>query len=201
MRRFCLWFCLTGWLWANPIDDLDRALQKNDLATVQAALKREPGLVKMRGSQLPPNTTTLLASAARWGRLEIVKAAVKGGADLEETGAQGLTPLALAAQSGHAAVVTYLISRKARLDGPDGPLGVAVAAGHLSIAKNLVQAGCPVNSRNLLGQTALHLAAQKNRQDCARYLLQQGADRKAQDWQGQTPAQRASDPKMKDLLR
>lgn len=200
MRRFFLWLSLTGWLWANPIDDLDRALQSNDLATVQAALQGNPGLLKMRGAQLPPNSTTLLASAARWGRLEIVKAAVEGEADLEATGAGGLAPLALAAQAGHVAVVDYLIGRKARLDGPDGPLGVAVAAGHLGIAKRLIQAGCPVNSRNNLGQTALHRAAEKNRLDCARYLLKCGADRKARDWQGQTPAQRATDPKLKHLL-
>lgn len=196
MRKLCIALLLSGWAWANPVDDLAAALQRNDLASVRAALQANPGLLKQRGGEMPPRSTTVLASAARWGRLEIVQLAVNGGADLEAGGEGGLTPLALAAQNGHKDVVAYLVSKKAHFD---GALTAAAGAGKLSTVKQLVEAGCPVDSTNSTAETALHKAVQLDRVDLATYLLQKGANPKAADWQGRAPSPKSE--AMRKLLQ
>ena len=201
MRLLTMVLLLTATVWANPIDDLESALQRNDLASVRAALAQNHALVRLRSSQLPPHSNTLLTSASRWGRLEIVRLAVESGADLEAPGEGGLGALALASQKGHAPVVAYLISQKARLDGAGSPLSVAAGAGQLACLKQLLEAGCPVNSHNSYGETGLHLAAKYDQLACAGLLLARHADVKAKDWQGRTPLALARSPKMRDLLK
>ncbi|QEH34183.1 Ankyrin repeat protein [Aquisphaera giovannonii] len=66
-------------------------------------------------------------------------------------GDEGYTPLARAADHGHADVATYLIGAGAKVNAADGagwtPLHLAARAGHLEVVKLLVQHGADVSAK------------------------------------------------------
>jgi len=65
---------------------------------------------------------TLLAWSSFGGGLEVVRAMIEAGADVNMKDKQGFTPLILAAQMGHTAVVQALIEAGANADS-EGPAG------------------------------------------------------------------------------
>ncbi|OIQ92587.1 phosphocholine transferase AnkX [mine drainage metagenome] len=67
------------------------------------------------------------------------------------------------------------------------PLSVAVRKGNLKAVDSLLAAGADVNAPDILGRTALHVAAFYNRKQIAALLLAHGADVKASDSEGLTP--------------
>lgn len=72
-----------------------------------------------------------------------------------------VTPLVLAAWNGHVDMVRFLLHEGANCN-PDcelTPLTAAVERQHLEVVRLLLESGAQVNSRNSLGETALHVAA------------------------------------------
>nr|GEV95654.1 ankyrin repeat-containing protein [Tanacetum cinerariifolium] len=57
-----------------------------------------------------------------------------------------------------------------------GPLHLAAGGGHVNVLKLLLLKGANVNALTKDGNTALHLAVEERRRDCARLLLSGGAD-------------------------
>lgn len=96
---------------------------------------------------------TPLMRAAAIGHLEVVKAWIDEGVDINERGPRGSTALMYAAAGGHADVVALLLDHEAdptpREQGGWDALDHALADGHEEVAAILRQISCesPANSR------------------------------------------------------
>jgi cytohesin len=84
-------------------------------------------------------------------------------ADVNAKGKWNITPLYLAAGSGHKEVVELLLANKADVNARDSyegmtPLHCAAAFGHKNVAELLLTNNADVNATNKVGNTPLRLA-------------------------------------------
>ncbi len=91
----------------------------------------------------------------------------------------GHTPLHIAAQMGHAAVVRLLLQEAgadvdARTHEGITPLYVALQQGRIAVGRMLVHSGADVNAQTASGNTALHMAAQRGSLEAAELLVKSG---------------------------
>ncbi|MEN9359971.1 MAG: hypothetical protein RL095_1506 [Verrucomicrobiota bacterium] len=137
---------------------------------------------------------SLLHEAAFWGRADLMKLLLEHGLDVNLRALDGETPLHVAARRGRVASVDALLAAKAdpRYADNDGftPVfwSLSLEEEASAIIKSLAAAGAPVNAVSKAGDTALHAAARKGLVDCCRALLAAGADPKARDASGLSPA-------------
>jgi ankyrin repeat protein len=126
-------------------------------------------------------------AASAIGHAEILALFADSGAALDTLDFRGLTPLLMAAGSGHAEVVKILLQRGARSQMVDA-LREAAAGGHLEVVRTLLQAGAPVDGRDGLGLTPLMYAIGRGvpRPDVMKALLDSGAAVNAVDMYGRT---------------
>lgn len=132
----------------------------------------------------PPKDYTPLMQAADNGNTAAMRALLRAGADINARGAQGQTPLHIAAAQNDyrheiaTAFATLGADLEARNDRGQTPLMVAVAAGRRRIAAALIAAGAKVDARNAQqgDQTALMIAAREGDTECVTLLLKSGAD-------------------------
>ena len=99
----------------------------------------------------------------------------------QTSGGSLVTPLALAAADGDAAVVQALVDAGAGVDvanaDGDTPLMLAAASGNTDAIKALLDHGAAINAKEpLRGETPLMFAAGKNRAAAVKYLISRGAD-------------------------
>lgn len=126
---------------------------------------------------------------AREGNLAGIAEYVQRGGAVNTVDEDGYPPLILAAYHGHLPAVQALHAAGADAcaedaKGNDALIGVAFK-GDVEIARWLVErAGCGVNHRNRLGQTALMLAGLFGREPIAELLLRRGADSELLDSRG-----------------
>lgn len=96
-----------------------------------------------------PDPSLLLQKYIRSGTQEEVSSALKAGADPSSVGADGRTPLMVAAASGDLAFIDLLLAARARVDGrdPEGrtALDLAHGSGHKDAALVLASARVPGN--------------------------------------------------------
>jgi ankyrin repeat protein len=129
--------------------------------------------------------------AATEGDIKSLTKAINDGIHLDAQDANGVTPLLLACQSGHTAVVQALIENRANISivNKNGGYALHFAAqnGHLDIVKLLLGKGANISIANKQGGNALHLAAQNGHLDIVKLLLGKGANINQPDQGGFTP--------------
>jgi ankyrin repeat protein len=125
---------------------------------------------------------TALHWAAMKNDVAMAQMLLAAGADPKAvTRVEALTPLALAAREGHAAVIAALLKAKADPNLPNDlgttPLMLAAASGDVDSVNALLAAGAAVNAKEKAhGQTALMFAAGLNRDQVIRVLAANHAD-------------------------
>lgn len=208
------WLVLIGFLTiqstssAGSYEDFFKAVQMDDVKTVQALLQRgfdpntvnpaglhglmiavrEPSLKvaqllaawpKVKTEVRNDKDESVLMLAAIKGYLPLVKQLVDNDADVNKP---GWTPLHYAASTGQVAVIEFLLDHSAYIDAesPNGttPLMMAAMYGSPEAVKVLIQAGADLGIKNQVGMTALDFAVRGNRQN-AKELIETGLQRQA----------------------
>src|SRR5262245_26272252 len=138
---------------AKDLRLVDAAKARNTATAVALLQKRiDPNIAE-------PDGTTALHWAVRYDDVTLVERLIKAGAKANATNRYGVTPIALACESGSGAVV-----------------------------ESLLKAGVSPNATGPLGETALHTCAHTGNVDAAKALLARGAAVNSGDnWRGQTP--------------
>ena len=98
--------------------------------------------------------------------------------DLEATDNRGLTPLHVAAETGHAHITAYLLEEGADPESMDEngarPLHKAAARNHADVAEHLAAAGAEINRRDEDGRSPLHVAAREGALEVLELIIQEG---------------------------
>ena len=149
-----------------------------------------------------------LHAAAEEGNMDVLKALLEQGEDINVKNESHRTPLNLAAAKGNANVVRLLTERGAEVDSCDKrgwtPLHTASRFGHLEVSRVLIDRGANVNARQESSCTPLYLSACHGHVEIVKLLLERDADQHALNDKGETPYQvslRSRRPEIVDLLR
>lgn len=166
------------------------AAARGDARAVAAALDdRVSGNLRTTRGQTP------LILAAQHGRLDVVRALIARGVELEaRDGRNGFTALHWAASEYHPAVARALLAAGAEVDAENKwnqtPLWQAswqADQGNTEIAHILIAAGADIRAAGDKGNTPLLMAARAGHTPMIDYLLRLGADIGTRNKQGRTP--------------
>ena len=98
---------------------------------------------------LENGSQSLLLIASSYGRVEVARALIDRGADINKAMNNGATPLYIASQNGHVEVVRVLVEKGADIDKAkdDGvtPLLMASDDGHVEVGSILAERGADIN--------------------------------------------------------
>ncbi|KAL0316001.1 UNVERIFIED_CONTAM: hypothetical protein Sradi_5478300 [Sesamum radiatum] len=148
------------------MDEIREVLEKSDPAWKSA-------------DSVDSDGQSLLHLAIAQGRPDLVQLLLEFGPDVEARGGSGSSPLEAAAASGESLIVELLLAHKASTERSEsstwGPIHLAAGNGHVEVLRHLLLKGVNVNARTKDGKTALHMAVEERRRDCARLLLANGA--------------------------
>lgn len=141
-------------------------------------VEKGASLVVERGGQVVigrPGPAPGLTRAAALGDVELVKARLRAGDDVDATAANDQTPLLLALAHGHLEVARLLIAMGANLDDADDagltPLHVAAQGGHGELVDVLLREGAAPRLRTKKGKkTAAQLAQEAGHAELAARL-------------------------------
>jgi hypothetical protein len=110
-------------------------------------------------------------------------------------GGRQASPTHIAAEAGHAHILSSLLEHGADLDGRDGvgqtPLLRASNKGKLEAGRCLLDRGADINSQNKWDETPLYEAVAQGHVEFARMLLERGARINDHSSEGMTPLHRA----------
>lgn len=186
---------------AQPtLDDLNRAVQTNDLAEVRKLLDRgfDPNSVNARGQ-------TLLMQAAWEGSADMTKLLIEKRARINLRNAAGETALMLAALRGQLPVVQVLYERGAEINhGGWTPLHYCAFEGKVDVCRYLLSKQASVDARAPNGATALMIASRQGSEELVKLLLAAGADPNIESDRGGTPlgwALKAGNTDIGELLK
>jgi ankyrin repeat protein len=146
--------------------------------------------------------------AAAEGKLDVVQAEARRGANLNQDYQTFGTPLHQAAIMDRADVALWLVQNGAAVDGPPNsgptPLFNALTRGQGNVAAVLITNGANVNFSTPMGKTPLLVAAGTNSPDVIKLLLSHGAKVNPTNSEGWSPLQaellKRGDPKVVALL-
>ncbi|MCX7897240.1 MAG: ankyrin repeat domain-containing protein [Rhodocyclaceae bacterium] len=156
---------------AGAYEDLLKAIEQNDTATVRTLVERG-----MDANTTDPQGSTLLHWAARHGNLELTRFLLAQRANPNRRNRFGDTPLMLAALAGQLDVVRLLLDHRAKVDlGGWNALHYAAFNGHAEILPWLLAAGAEIDKPAPNGETALMLASRNGHFEAVRVLVGSGA--------------------------
>ncbi len=152
--------------------------------------------------------TPLLWASALSKNPETVKFLIDSGADVNVIDSNGMTPLIWAAGIGRPETVRLLLDNGANTEvveihAKETALMRAARIGQPGTVDALVMAKPSLETKNLLGQTALIIACSSGSLDSIRALVDGGADLKAKDTRGWTVLDHArarTDPSRGDVI-
>ena len=171
----------------------------DDLRLVQAARHQNRAAVRALLTQrvdtaiAEADGATALHWAAHWDDLETARLLLQAGAQVDTANALGVTPLALAATNGSAAMIGELLKgganpNTALANSGETVLMLAARTGHVEAVKTLLARNAAVNAKGTPRvQTALMWAASEGHGDVVRVLIEGGADVHARSSEGFTP--------------
>ncbi|HPH02821.1 MAG TPA: SUMF1/EgtB/PvdO family nonheme iron enzyme [Spirochaetota bacterium] len=130
-------------------------------------------------AMLRAKTTPILADAAWTGSLQIVKALLEKGANVNDVNSDGVSPLHAAVK--HEAIVDELLKNGATVGGQGTRAGshlqMAVSRGILRVVRKLLDHGADPNDRDIfLNHPVLASALTDDKEAIARLLIEKGAD-------------------------
>lgn len=162
--------------------NIDETNELDWTALMFAAANNHPKTVKLlieKGANKDHKTIsfseTVLGVAATAGANAAIGALLEKGANIEQAGDFGYTPLMYAVDANQADTVYYLISKKANVNATDTigdtPLMIAALLGHYKIIQMLIANHAKINAKNEEDKTALMYAAENGHYDSVAYLL------------------------------
>jgi ankyrin repeat protein len=155
----------------------------------------EKGADVNRRTRLRESGGTVLSEAMEGGKIKIIEALAKKGADVNSKSKGGLTPLAAAVDENFPEAAGLLLSKGAdpnllfSRDEPDvsfSPLMNASCHGYIEMMSLLLTNGAKVDLPNEKGDTALMLAAKYPYPDALKLLIKNKADVNAKGRHGHT---------------
>ena len=183
-------------------------IERNDVDGLRRLLAKDPSLVRRTGAGVLSHWrwTLLHVATSEEASLDVVKALVDAGSDVNAKDNEGNTPLHFAMKRigrekfpvrDYEGIIRLLLEKKADVHivnlGGATALHTAVAfRADPSAVELLIQAGADVNLKTLEsfdGWTPLHGAAARGSADVIAVLLKHGADPAARDAKGMTPLQ------------
>lgn len=165
-------------------------ISQEEAIELQSLLKKYPRIVNIKYSS---SCMTALMLAVLQGDLDIIKAIIEAGADINAQSNGGMTALMEAASWGHADIAKLLIEAGANINArnTEGSTALLYAAGNrraADVVKILVNAGANLDLRVGQGETALMYAAVGCWIDRVKLFIAAGADQTIKDKQGRTAA-------------
>ncbi len=151
---------------------------------------------------LPSNKGQALILASREGHLEIAKALIANGANVNHQNDYGNTALIEASNKSHLEIVKVLIDAGADVDHQNESGRTALTyASDLEVVKTLIVANANMNLQDNRGWTALMYASYQGHLEIVKKLIASGDNVNLQNDNGQTALNLTSDPEIIRVLQ